>query len=309
MEELYNSFVVYPKFGNDEDCKDQPLKSNRDVGCIEEAKQKGEAFWSMDATTDMLTIDDYFDAFYDRFKFHQSLAVDGPSGCGKSSMINKYKPLKVNGFVNIQEDNSYNIFPANALPYIFINLKIAETENAISDRSAISNFAYFITYFIMNAITSNLYPGHTLHGICDIMVNLHNLKPFLEFIKPHMQKNTLILMDSSFEHNARRINKRGRLTSSISDIAKSICYEYFISQIAAFSYLANILEIPCIDINYVRTKFYIDDDSKIFEANSRAFNKVNILDNDCIVDVAYERTNGSNFMKELQKHVIDISRR
>ena len=315
METLTNYYAVHPNFWASQEKpvilpsgNEKPIK--RDGDNFSSKILHGETYWSQDTRDfgDMMT---YFDKFYaNAFKNCTSLAVDGPSCCGKSTLIDTFKPLKINQFYNVQTANAYNIFPTSALSYIHINDEFNAHYNLISDRSAISNVCYLIAYYVMNCITNNLKPDKSLHGICQDAVDLHNLKSLFSYLKSR-NYNILIIMDSSYRHTKRRMIARGKATGSSSDLAKALIPQYHTAQIASFSFVANILNLLCLDFHYIRRSFKIKDDSLMFKANYEAFTKHNTLTNQGIVmKLPIESTtSGTDFFKTLQGIAIDLSSR
>lgn len=314
MEFSYDKYVQYPRPLEASTPSNIILPSgNNRVNKDDDALKSGQTYWSMEATEDLSTMKDYFEAFYSQQIFNQdttNLAVDGPSCCGKSSLIDKFKALKVNDFFNVQTGNSYNIFPTLAISYIYINKEFAKLNDMISDRSLISNIAYLMAYFIMNCRANGLKEEKTLHGICEELVDMHNLKSAFSYIRG-LRCTVLIVMDSSFECSRKRMYARGLATGSYSDMAKSQCKEYHEAQVAAFSYIANILNFPCLDLNYVRKKYQVEDDTLIFQENASAFHKYNYLKNENYnldIDVSVS-SSGTEFFKQLQEIAIDLSYR
>ncbi len=311
MDDIFDNYIKHPKITDYVNYNFIAQPSFEQT--IEQRRRYGETYWSLDVSEILPTVKSYFDEFYKRLVYEcdiNNLAVDGPSCCGKSSMLENFKPLKVNQFFNIQHCNAYNIYPTATISYYHINKIFARTYNTICDRSLISNLAYLITYQIMNFISNQTLTHFSLFGLCEHIIDMHNLKSFLSYIKGQ-KYNILIILDSDFEASAKRMNIRGRLRSSNGDIAKSLCYQYHTAQTAAFSYLANILGLACIDLNYVRKKYNVENDQEIFTSNKNMFEKHNtITNNNYTIDIEKEFTVcGSSFYKTLQQVAINISNR
>ncbi|UVX94893.1 TK2 [Callinectes sapidus nudivirus] len=275
-------------------------------------KLLGETFWSMDCNYNTPTLKSYFDEFYKKYlKNKNNLAVDGPSCCGKSSMISSANPIKINDYSNINDNNSYNKIGEASLTYVIINDKMMETPNVVSDRSVISNLTYQMAYYVMNLDVNGLIYTRSMHSICEEFINIHNLKPLLQYLKAK-KYNILIILDSSFEHSAIRMNKRGLKQKSSSDVVKSLCLEYHRAQTAAFSFMANFLNLPCLDINYLRTTYNKSDD-EIFALNSSSFKEYFLkhlnIDNSK-VNILTELTNmGNQTIQDLHTITIQITNR
>lgn len=221
-----------------------------------------------------ITLDEFFTNLYSKFKSAGNLAIDGPSAMAKSSMLNDSFTQKVNNFININQNNCYNNNPIAALSYYTISAEMYKCFNkTLFDRSPISNLAYGLCFYIMNILTKDQIGYRTLTGICEEFIKNLNLTSFLEYINAQ-EFNILIMIDSSYPHYAKRLNKRGYNTNSRSDINKSMVYEYWVGQTAAFSYLANALNLNCIDINKIRMVYPKLDDVIIFDTLCKSF-KVN----------------------------------
>lgn len=301
MDYIYNKYCLEPKL------KDavSPITPT-----IYDYKKQGETFWSLDCET-IETIDEYFKIFYNTYiSNYENLAVDGPAACGKSSLLAKLKPTKINKFYNINDANIYNTIPEMSLTYIKINEELSKYKGLTTDRSSISNIAYLMTYYIMNMITNDGLYNKSLHSVCHEFMNFNNLFSLLQNIRSK-KMNTLIVLDSSFEHVAKRMNKRGLDQKSPSDVVKSLCKEYHTAQIAAFSYLANYMNYPCIDLNYVRLAFSVTDETLLFKANTNAFKNCCYFEPfNKIINVPRERTTlNSDTLKWVHNNAIQISKR
>ncbi|UBZ25616.1 TK2 [Carcinus maenas nudivirus] len=298
MNNLYDDYVSYPKDTDKEETPNTAIHTIR--------KTMGETYWSHNVNN--LSLIEYFNEVYDTISDWEYIAIDGPSCCGKSKLISNLNPMKVNEIYNVNEGNAYNMYGEAAISYFILNDKF-QKEKLTTDRSAISNIAYLMAYYVMNIMTNNCQYNRSMHSLCDEFVNFHNLKPCLEYIRAQ-NYNVLILLDSSFEHSAIRTNLRGVSVGSTSDIVKSLCFEYHASQTAAFAYLANFMNYPCIDLDYVRTMFDITSDDNIFEANARGFKKHFKGKAENVTKIPCEKTNiSSPFMKYFHYIAIEMSNR
>lgn len=212
-----------------------------------------------------ITIDEYFKNVFRNINSKANLCIDGPSAMAKSSMIGNVQSQKVNNFININKNNCYNNNPVATTSYYIISSKMnRELQNTVFDRSPISNLAYGLCFYIMNVLTTNQLGYRTYSGICSEFIQNTNLVAFLENVKSQ-KYNILIMIDSSFPHYSKRFNRRGYICKSRSDINKSLVYEYWVGQTAAFTYLANVLNLHCIDINKIRMEYPTLDDNLIFD--------------------------------------------
>lgn len=211
-----------------------------------------------------ITMDEFFKNLFQNINSKSNLCIDGPSAMAKSSMIGNAKSQKVNNFININKNNCYNNNPVATASYYIISSKMNNSlSNIVFDRSPISNLAYGLCFYIMNILTTNQLGYRTFSGICSEFIQNTNLVPFLEHVKSQ-KYNILIMIDSSFSHYSKRFNRRGYHAKSRSDINKSLVYEYWIGQTTAFAYLANVLNLHCIDINKIRMEYPTLDDDFIF---------------------------------------------
>ncbi|UOT91788.1 TK2 [Aratus pisonii nudivirus] len=305
MDKIYHEYCLPPIYKSE-------IKS--DSLNIYQKKKQGETFWSLDVTEDVTDLEEYFKKFYNLYVLgNTNVFVDGPAACGKSTLVNDLNPLKINQFYNINEGNGYNICPEYALAYIVLNEDFSKYENICTDRSIVSNLAYLIAYYCMNLINNNAVYNKSIHFICEEYVLVSNLKPVLEYIRS-LKLEVIIFVDSSFEYSAKRMNARGVALESNSNIVKSLCKEYHTAQLAAFSYLANYMNYPCIDFNYIRLHYKVDDDSDLFRMNSKYFQSVISesleMGNLQVLDITTEITTiHPEVMKELHNNAIKISTR
>ena len=299
MEALYTKYCLHPVF-----------KITQTTLTILQKKSLGETFWSLDCKDDD-DLEKYFEEFYKQFvKHYDRLAIDGPSACGKSTLIQDLNPAKINQFFNIGQENNYNQISEHSYIYININEKLAEYPGLVTDRSVISNLAYLMTYYIMNLLANNGLFNKSLHSVCQEFIDIHNLKSLLQNIKAK-KLQVLIILDSSFENMAARVNARGLSENSASDVIKPLCKEYHTAQIAAFAYFANYMNYPCIDLNYVRCHFDIKDDAEIFKANKKAFMRVcNFSPFTGVIDLPrVPVVVSSSILKSLHHKIMTISKR
>lgn len=274
-------------------------------------KKKGETFWTLDAFP-YVSMEEYLDQFYQQYISHfNQIAVDGPTACGKSSLIEYLNPQKVNSFFDLNKGNGYNIISEYALIYIKINELLTKHDGLAVDRSIVSNIAYLMAYYVMNVLVNNMTFNKSLHGICREFVSLFNLEHMLQHIRSK-KFNVFILMDSSFEAFAKRTNKRGIVSGSVSDCVKSLCQEYHTAQIASFSYLANFLNFPCLDLNYVRKFYNVTSDFALFTVNDAMFKKhCSLLPFTGRIDnlTKEQTTVESTIIKQMHSEVINKSKR
>ncbi|QLI62409.1 HgNV_027 [Dikerogammarus haemobaphes nudivirus] len=197
----------------------------------------------------------FFHRIMSSVDWSKNFAIDGPSAMGKTSMIKKKPSNKINKYTNIHKNNSYNNISIASFTYFTLNQELLKNcEGLIFDRSIISNIAYGIAYYIMNIIVNENKTYHTFSSLCEEFINITNMRATLEHLKSEKHQ-VLIVIDSSYEHYAQRLNNRGYENQSKGEILKSQVYEYWCGQTAAFSYLANILNYHCIDLNVLRTEF------------------------------------------------------
>lgn len=185
----------------------------------------------------------------------RNLSIDGPSAMGKSTMLKGIPSTKVNKYITCNKNNCYNNIPVASHAYLTTALALHEqTGGLIYDRSPVSNIAYGLCFYIMSAITNNLKTYRTFNGLCDEYIRITNMLPTLEYVNAK-NLQTLIVIDSSFEHYSARFNARGYAVGSVSDIIKSQVYEYWLAQTAAFVYLANALNYHCLDLQVLRNHY------------------------------------------------------
>lgn len=272
-------------------------------------RKKGETYWSLDCFT-FMTLDNYLQHFYSNYiQDCKNLAVDGPSACGKSTILCDLNCSKINNFYNLNESNNYNILPELSLSYIMINDKLSNIENLTMDRSIISNLCYLMTYYVMNTLTNKSVHTKSMHAVCNEFIYLHNLKSTLEFIRAK-KYNVLILLDSSFEAMAKRTTARGIKTNSVSDLIKPLCWEYHTAQTAAFAYIANFMQYPCIDFDYLR-QFYGLSDEQMFSKNKEVFERIcDFKKFDKPIDIPKKKISiNPTVLKCLHSRIIEISNR
>uniref|UniRef100_A0AAU8GFG2 Uncharacterized protein n=1 Tax=Faxonius propinquus nudivirus TaxID=3139431 RepID=A0AAU8GFG2_9VIRU len=209
------------------------------------------------------TIEDEIHMFMNKFTNAQNVFIDGLCATGKSTLAKYFTNIKISQYLDIS--NSYNYHPTSALSYVLLNILMnEESEGLIIDRSPLSNIAFQICYYIMGILTNDDLGYRTLSAICQEYIDNHNMLPVLEYIK-NKNLNILIILDSDFIKASKRLNLRGYYTNSISDKQRSLVKEYWLGQMAAFSYLSNMLHIPCFDINYFRIKYKKNDDENLLQ--------------------------------------------
>ncbi|UHB41762.1 GMP kinase [Macrobrachium rosenbergii nudivirus] len=313
MDKIYNDYVLHPKIKRRKNIHVLPsgnIKIDVDENSILHLKALGQTYWSLDVDLNIhKTIDDYFEWFYLNTNTNKAIAIDGMSCTGKSSLISNFTHVKINKYINLQEKNGYNIFPENSISYLLMNMRMAFTSNVLIDRSCISNLAYLYCYYVMNHLGNKRDLLLSSFGLCDEFTRIHNLKPLLEWIKSK-NVNAIIYIDSSFEKSAMRMNKRGVHEKSPSDIIKSLVKEYHTAQTTAFAYIANMLNLSCIDFNYLRLMYNVEDD-EIFGKNSKMFyDKMMYREEEKLPNIKpYNTPINSNFIKELQKVALNLSSR
>lgn len=264
LVELYKRHVAFPKF-------ESHFPPPHTEKVLNQNYREGVTYWSMTADETTPTFKDYFTKFYQTsFENCNSLAVDGVTACGKSSLLSGCTWTKINNFYNLSKENVYNFISFLSLDYIKINEELSTYEGIVTDRSLVSNLTMLLAYYIMDILTNNNIYTRSMFAICEEFVNMFNLKACLNYIRGK-KFNVLIMIDSSYDHWAKRTNIRGVNEKLTTDCIKSLCIQYHRAQTAAFAYIANCLHFPCIDLNYVRVYYNIENESAMFETNKEAF--------------------------------------
>lgn len=299
MQNLYDQYCAQPVL-----VSSSPLSEYKYV-----QRKKGETFWSLDSTN-IPNMDEYFEQFYSDIAHYDNLSIDGSTACGKSTMLEGLNPVKVNKFFCVNKSNLYNIVSECSMTYIHLHEEFKKYPGLTTDRSIISNLTYLMVYYVMNVLTNNATFNKSMFGLCEDFVNIHNLKPTLEYIRG-LKCNVLILIDSSHQHTATRTNRRGLNLHSNSDIVKPLCKQYHVAQTAAFAYFANFMNYRCIDFDYVRTSYNVVNEELMFSTNKKMFHKM------CNFTPFTEQINipkqimsvGSDMLKGLHGEMIKISNR
>ncbi|QBB28632.1 guanosine monophosphate kinase [Homarus gammarus nudivirus] len=302
---LYSKYVKHPIF----------MHKNPSIKLLKTQKSQGETYWTQDVAVGCNeTVEEYLNRFYLNFissKF-DNIFIEGPSATGKSSLSRGFNTFKINQFYDVSRNNVYNTYPEMAIIYMNLNLLLSKYKGIVVDRSIISNMAYLMVYYIMNVMVNEGKHLKSMFGLCEEFVTLYNLTPALEYFR-NCKTNVLVIIDSSFEHSAKRANGRGIVTNSSSDMIKSICKEYHQAQTAAFSFLANFLRYPCIDLNYIRSNCYNPGgDTEIFTTHAKIFQSwfSGIYEKDVKIEIPQEfRTLDHSVMRHLQDIVIMKSNR
>lgn len=258
-------------------------------------KNNGETYWSNIIFTGDLHKD--LENFFEELRDVKNIAIDGPSSLGKSTLIASNTNAEIGQYTDVSK--VYNFNPLTTYTYINANRIMAtEFNGVVFDRSIISNFAYGICYYLMSIITNDQCGYRSFSNMCEEYVNVTNTRPMLEYINS-LNLSVFILLDSDYEQYAKRMNSRGYKNHSISDQVKSLSKEYWLCQHAAFSYLANILNFKCLDYNYLRT-YYTVDESELMTLVQKSFlnNYISTDVKNCI-NLGYQKTR--NNIHEIEK--------
>lgn len=99
---------------------------------------------------------------------------------------------------------------------------------------------------------------------------MHNLEAILRYVCAR-RYNILIIIDSDYERVGERMQSRHR---SPNDFLKGMDDNYNLAQTIAYGYFAAKLQLPCIDLAYLRHTFNVDD-AVAFRVMTTEFKKLN----------------------------------
>ena len=230
------------------------------------AHKKGETHIMANINSHYDTMEDELanDPYWQQLSFNNvnssTVFLDGVNCCGKTFVVNSFANSKVSKYHELQY---YNITSEASLSYILLNLEMMKyPEATVIDRSPISNLAFQFAYNLMNICSTNV--NKTPNGLCHEYIHIHNLKPVLEYLN-WCQPNIFILLDSGLRELHHSQMNRGIKDTSPSDSMKSIFPIYGYSQNASYAMLANLLNLPVIDLNYFRIKYDCDDRKQLLK--------------------------------------------
>lgn len=249
-------------------------------------KNNGETYWSNILCTG--DIDKDLDVFFRDFQDVKNIAIDGPSSLGKTTLIASNTNAEIGQYTDVSK--VYNFNPLATYTYINANRIMAtEFNGVVFDRSIISNFAYGICYYLMSIVTNDQCGYRSFSSMCEEYVNVTNTRPMLEYINS-LNLSVFVLLDSDYEKYAKRMNARGYKTHSASDQVKSLSKEYWLCQHAAFAYLANILNFKCLDYNYLRTYYAVDESDLMTIVQKKFLDNYTSSDFKNYINLSYQKT-------------------
>lgn len=200
--------------------------------------------------------------FMERLKEWSSkkyIAIDGMNGTGKSTfcqMTNR-AVTKINlRNPSVTKDNRYNFEPEYSMTYLLKNVLFFEEIQKcsdvyiISDRCSISNIIYLVAQQLMAAYGDTDIPRaendpHVLGIINNVMLSTGLIKT-LSAVK-HTLDGVFFVVSSNLEFITAQMINRGEPL----DIIYSSKYNYQLSQVHAFKYFANMLDIPILDLDAI----------------------------------------------------------
>lgn len=194
---------------------------------------------------------EYIDERLQGWDRYMEIAIDGLCGTGKSTLIQSLnrKYQKINCIASsITQGSEYNHDPLKAMSYIMGQTLSVAKEPICWDRSAYSNLIFYYVHLLMAHYGDNdiqiddLTPHYrTLNSFAQ---DLH-LIDSLEFLSLEKKIPILFLVNSDICMVGMNLLKRGTLN----DIYNAKEHNYLAAQYAVFTWFADILKAPCIDIN------------------------------------------------------------
>lgn len=182
---------------------------------------------------------------------YMEIAIDGLCGTGKSTLINSLnrKYQKINNMASsITQGSEYNHDPLKAMSYIMTQTVYVPSVPICWDRSAYSNLIFHYVHLLMAHygdfdINVDDLPTHyrTLNSFAQ---DLH-LVDTLDFLTNEKSIPVLFLVNSDICMVGMNLIKRG----SLNDVYNAKEHNYLAAQCVVFSWFAEILDAPCIDIN------------------------------------------------------------
>lgn len=193
--------------------------------------------------------ENWFDCL-DGWNEFDEIAIDGMNCVGKSSLsesLNR-RYIKINNlYPHITTGPHYNINQALAFEYMAYST-LTFGKNLVWDRSPFSNFIFYIVHNLMNHYKDQLMPldKREIYPKC---IEFMNLVGGLNIVKLVLSKKNIpiiFMVTSDFKSLPEKLVDRGQ--TNFKDLIAATQTNYQISQYYAFSFFAEMLKMPLIDI-------------------------------------------------------------
>lgn len=182
---------------------------------------------------------------------YDEIAIDGMSSCGKSTIIdksNRYIKKTTKNLKYIKRKMDYNFKSINSFEYLMYPLT-RKYKNVCWDRCPFSNLIFYFVHHLLYVYQQKQLPI-PVDDAYEAWSHLNNLAIDINLLSIVNQAQAikytpiLFLVCSDIDYISLAMRSRGES----SDIVNSTDYNYHVAQLQAYSYFANLLKMPIIDL-------------------------------------------------------------
>lgn len=234
--------------------------------------------------------------FLNGWSKYNEICIDGMNGVGKSTLINslnrKYEKVNTH-FSEVTMGSDYNHDPIKSMTYLTIQL-LSNGKNICWDRCAFANLIFYYVHYLMNCFKNNPIPNDEdfIYKILNDYASKTNLLSTLHLCIQKKQIPTLFIVCSDINFVSITLLERG----GRNDIYNAKEYNYQMAQYYAYSYFANLLDAPLIDIKQAYTEGFT-----INSLQNAIKNKIDINENENGILTLPDLTSYHELMGDLDK--------